>query len=276
MKDYVTIIIAHHEGSPPRAIRIRKSYLRLGVLLVLFLLLLSIISYLLNLKLAYERGKVLAEGERLRMERLKALEEKERLEREREQMRQRLKSIESKLLAIEDHLSKRGVLERQIAVGGASYKKSVEDVYYLNFLEQRSQYLLSTIRSVPMGYPVYGRITSHVGWRKSPFGRGYEFHSGIDIEAPYGSPVVATADGTVEYAGSLGEYGKTVIISHPSGYTTLYAHLSEISVKEGQRVKAGEVIGRVGSTGRSTGPHLHYEVLYQGRLKNPLDYISWK
>jgi len=82
--------------------------------------------------------------------------------------------------------------------------------------------------------------------------------------------------GVVEMAGYYGDYGKAVLIKHPSGYMTLYGHLSEISVKAGQEVKAGQVIGKVGSTGRSTGPHLHYEVLYQGKLKNPMEYIVWR
>lgn len=151
-----------------------------------------------------------------------------------------------------------------------------KDLSYMEFLSQRADHILSTIRGIPLGYPVYGKITSHVEWRRNPFGRGYEFHTGIDIEAPYGSPVVATADGKVEMAGYYGDYGKAVLLKHPSGYYTLYGHLSEITVKVGERVRAGQIIGKVGSTGRSTGPHLHYEVLYERRFKNPIDYLVWR
>lgn len=276
MKDYVSIIIAYHEGKPPKVIRIKKSYLKFATVVALSLLIISFTSYLLNTWLILERGKVLAEGERLKLERLQTLEEREKLEKEKAKLSKRLREIESKMMAIEDHLAKRGVFGKVMGVGGASYRMSPEDLSRVDFLKERSEYLLSTLKSIPMGYPVYGRITSHLGWRKNPFGRGYEFHSGIDIEAPYGSKVVATADGVVEMAGYYGEYGKAVLIKHPSGYMTLYGHLSEIYVKAGQEVKAGQVIGKVGSTGRSTGPHLHYEVLYQGKLKNPLEYVLWR
>jgi len=265
MRDYVSIIIAYHEGKPPKTIRIKKSYLKLAAIAALSLIIVSFISYLLNMGLIFERGMVLAEVKRLELERLQTLDERKRLEEERAKLSKRLKDIENKMVAIEDHLAKRGVLGKVVGVGGTSYKASQEDLSRVEFLRERSEYLLSTLKSIPMGYPVYGNITSHLGWRKNPFGKGYEFHSGIDIEAPYGSRVVATADGVVEMAGYYGDYGKAVLIKHPSGYMTLYGHLSEISVKAGQEVKAGQVIGKVGSTGRSTGPHLHYEVLYQGK-----------
>jgi len=276
MRDYVSIIIAYHEGKPPKTIRIKKSYLKLAAIAALSLIIVSFISYLLNMGLIFERGMVLAEAKRLELERLQTLDERKRLEEERAKLSKRLKDIENKMVAIEDHLAKRGVLGKVVGVGGTSYKASQEDLSRVEFLRERSEYLLSTLKSIPMGYPVYGNITSHLGWRKNPFGKGYEFHSGIDIEAPYGSRVVATADGVVEMAGYYGDYGKAVLIKHPSGYMTLYGHLSEISVKAGQEVKAGQVIGKVGSTGRSTGPHLHYEVLYQGKLKNPMEYIVWR
>ena len=276
MRDYVSIIIAYHEGKPPKTIRIKKSYLQLAAIAALSLIIVSFISYLLNMGLIFERGMVLAEVKRLELERLQTLDERKRLEEERAKLSKRLKDIENKMVAIEDHLAKRGVLGKVVGVGGTSYKASQEDLSRVEFLRERSEYLLSTLKSIPMGYPVYGNITSHLGWRKNPFGKGYEFHSGIDIEAPYGSRVVATADGVVEMAGYYGDYGKAVLIKHPSGYMTLYGHLSEISVKAGQEVKAGQVIGKVGSTGRSTGPHLHYEVLYQGKLKNPMEYIVWR
>ena len=188
----------------------------------------------------------------------------------------KLKSLESKLLSVKDYLSKRGVIKGSLPVGGASTNKGSYDLSYLQFLEERADYLYTSVRGIPLGYPVYGRITSHVGWRKNPFGRGYEFHPGIDIEAPHGSKVHATADGVVEFAGWYGDYGKTVIIRHPSGYLTLYAHLSQIDVKEGQRVKAGDVVGRVGSTGRSTGPHLHYEVIRDNKPVDPSKFLAWE
>ncbi|MBI1241019.1 MAG: peptidoglycan DD-metalloendopeptidase family protein [Nostoc sp. RI_552] len=110
----------------------------------------------------------------------------------------------------------------------------------------------------PLSIPA--RITSVFGWRTHPITGDRRFHSGTDLGAPMGTPVVASAPGEVETANWLGGYGLTVIINHPSAQQTLYGHLSELFVQPGQRVEQGTVIGRVGSTGNSTGPHLHFEV----------------
>jgi len=125
----------------------------------------------------------------------------------------------------------------------------------------------------PAAWPVRGSIVSRFGLRRSPFGTGTEFHEGLDIDAPYGAPVRATGDGRVIFAGWKSGYGQLVVIDHGYGYQTAYGHNSKIKVRVGQAVKRGDVIAYVGSTGRSTGPHLHYEVIYQGQKKDPLDYL---
>lgn len=104
------------------------------------------------------------------------------------------------------------------------------------------------------------RISSVFGWRTHPISGDQRFHAGTDLAAPMGTPVVAAAEGTVQNANWMGGYGLTVTVNHPSSQQTLYAHLSELFVQPGQRVEKGTVIGRVGSTGNSTGPHLHFEV----------------
>jgi murein DD-endopeptidase MepM/ murein hydrolase activator NlpD len=276
MREYITIIIAHHEGKPPKTIRIRKSHLKAFGIFVLAFVVFSIFSHLTSLKFLSERQEIKAEKQKLAQEIKTVALEKQEIEKERHLLNSKLKSLESKLLLMEDYLSKRGVIKGSLPMGGASVNKAPYDLSYLQFLEERADYLHTSIRGIPLGYPVYGRITSHMGWRKNPFGRGYEFHSGIDITAPKGSKVLATADGVVEFAGWYGDYGKTVIIRHPSGYLTLYGHLSKIDVKEGQRVKAGDVVGRVGSTGRSTGPHLHYEVIKDNKPIDPSKFLAWE
>ncbi|MEZ0361653.1 MAG: M23 family metallopeptidase [Hydrogenobacter sp.] len=277
MREYVTIIIAHHEGKPPKTLRIRKSYLKAFVVSAVSFCLLSALSYALNWNFIYEREQLKAETKRLLEEKENVLAQKERLTQERRFIAKKLRDIETKMSMVEDYLSKRGVLGKPLSVGGVSYNsQAYQDVSYIEFLEERGEYLLSKVRGTPLGYPLFGRITSLMGWRKNPFGRGYEFHSGIDIEASTGSRVRATADGVVEFAGRYADYGKAIIIKHPSGYLTLYGHLSQIDVKGGQRVKAGDVIGRVGSTGRSTGPHLHYEVIKDNKPVNPLGFLVWK
>jgi murein DD-endopeptidase MepM/ murein hydrolase activator NlpD len=123
--------------------------------------------------------------------------------------------------------------------------------------------------------PVAGRISSKMGFRPDPFTGIRAYHAGIDIAASTGTPVAAAQQGRVSFAGYRGNYGRTVVISHPGGYATLYAHLDRISVRRGQMISQGGRIGTVGNTGRSTGPHLHFEV-HQGRkLLDPLTLIHW-
>ena len=136
------------------------------------------------------------------------------------------------------------------------------------------EYLFS-VRTVeearPDIWPVVGIITSDYGWRRIRGRR--DFHTGVDIGAPYGSRVVATAPGYVLFAGRVRGYGKTVVLYHGYGYATLYAHMSSIAVRRGDVVSKNRVIGYVGSSGRTTGPHLHYEVIKYGIRQNPIVYL---
>jgi murein DD-endopeptidase MepM/ murein hydrolase activator NlpD len=131
-------------------------------------------------------------------------------------------------------------------------------------------------RALIYGYifikPVHGRFTSNYGYRRHPIFGDRRFHTGIDIAAPTGTSVAAAKEGTVIFAGWKSGYGNCIIIKHQFGYTTLYGHLSRISVRVGQWVSQGQTIGRVGSTGNSTGPHLHFEVLKFGVHTNPISY----
>lgn len=129
-------------------------------------------------------------------------------------------------------------------------------------------------RAKVLGYlfmkPLHGRFTSGFGIRRDPFTGGAGYHSGIDIAGYTGAPVVAAKEGTVVYSGWMSGYGLCVIVRHQFGYETVYAHLSSVSVRSDAWVKAGQRVGRVGNTGRSTGPHLHFEVRKFGRPVNPL------
>lgn len=115
-------------------------------------------------------------------------------------------------------------------------------------------------------------MSSGYGIRRDPVYGSKKFHEGLDFAAKTGTPVYATADGTVSVAERKGSYGNCIDISHGYNYLTRYGHLSEILVKEGQAVKRGEIIGKVGSTGKSTGPHLHYEVRFKDRAQNPVNF----
>jgi len=118
------------------------------------------------------------------------------------------------------------------------------------------------------------RITSGFGYRRDPFNGRPAMHSGIDFEGPIGAPVFAAARGRVSFAGWRSGYGRTVEVTHPNGLMTRYAHLSRIDVREGQLVKAGARLGGLGSTGRSTGPHLHFEVRFNERAINPRPFLE--
>lgn len=134
---------------------------------------------------------------------------------------------------------------------------------------------LAYLMAKPSIMPVNAPITDGFGYRKNPFtSRGTEFHSGIDFAASYGTDVSATGDGIVMFSGWNAGYGRTVIISHGYGITTLYAHNSKLLVKQGDKVKKGQAIAKVGNTGRSTGTHLHYEVKVNGKSVNPSKYFD--
>ena len=126
----------------------------------------------------------------------------------------------------------------------------------------------------PTLWPVDGTLEGGFGGRRNPFGGpGYEFHSGQDIEAPWGAPVVAGASGRVSFVGWQNGYGQLVVVDHGGGLTTRYGHLSHIDVELNQTVSRAQLLGKVGSTGRSTGPHLHYEVRINDQPVNPLPYL---
>jgi murein DD-endopeptidase MepM/ murein hydrolase activator NlpD len=131
----------------------------------------------------------------------------------------------------------------------------------------------SLLGARPAGWPVKGWITSSFGVRRDPFDGRRRMHEGLDIATRTGTPVLATAAGIVREVGSDPGYGKLVVVDHGYGYTTLYAHNSQIKVKVGQRLKRGDLVALAGNTGRSSGPHVHYEVRFNGVPVNPHKYL---
>jgi murein DD-endopeptidase MepM/ murein hydrolase activator NlpD len=152
----------------------------------------------------------------------------------------------------------------------AETTKSVTDIRkYIS--EQRDIYL-----ATPMGWPVPGRLSSRYGYRKHPKHGSRRFHSGVDISVPEGTPVRVTADGIVSFAGWTRGSGNAVVVEHGHGFSTAYAHNKRNLVTVGQRVKRDEVIAVAGSTGVSTGPHVHYEIWKSGRHVNPNPYLAMR
>ncbi|OOQ58806.1 M23 family metallopeptidase [Mucilaginibacter pedocola] len=189
-----------------------------------------------------------------------------------------IQQIEGKLKTINDYLRRRGLKGFSTkGTGGdnnAEGKKlSDKEVYslYNDYLNR----LMGNIAFTPMGYPRMDGFSSVFGYRSDPFNSASaEFHPGIDFKGDRGDEARSTANGKVIFAGWFGGYGNCVRIQHGNDFQTLYGHLSRISVKVGQQVVVGQKVGEVGSTGHSTGTHLHYEVRKGGKPINPVNFLT--
>jgi murein DD-endopeptidase MepM/ murein hydrolase activator NlpD len=135
-------------------------------------------------------------------------------------------------------------------------------------------YLIENFKTTPLGYPTYGRITSDFGLRRNPITHRLEFHLGVDIANKWGTPIRAPADGVVIKAGWCGLMGKCLEIRHNKDIVTYYGHLAKLLVRKGDKVERGQIIGLMGNSGRSTGPHLHYTIRFKDRIVNPHDFME--
>jgi murein DD-endopeptidase MepM/ murein hydrolase activator NlpD len=214
--------------------------------------------------------------------------ENQRLQAENNQQRQELISLNTRVEAVEDTsrklAEKSGVVSESSTlpgIGGPALPMDADSLANLEGkmgqLEQNLKAYENVLRErgfTPSIWPVVGRLDSGFGGRRNPFGgSSFEYHSGQDIHASYGDPVVAGASGKVIFTGWQNGYGQLIAIDHGGGLTTRYGHLSHIDVTEGQTVERAQFIGRVGSSGRSTGPHLHYEIRINDEPVDPLQYL---
>lgn len=217
-------------------------------------------------------------------------QENNRLRVENERQRALLNNLKYRVEAIED-TSRRLATEISAepesshgAARGAGGPLLPVDAASISTIEERAKQIEQELRGyeralrerarVPSIWPVVGEMTDRFGGRRDPFGGGgSEFHEGQDIAAPSGASVLAAGEGTVEFAGTQNGYGQLVVVDHGNGLTTRYAHLSKIEVAIGQQLTRGQTLGQVGSTGRSTGPHLHYEVRINDQSVNPRAYL---
>jgi murein DD-endopeptidase MepM/ murein hydrolase activator NlpD len=219
------------------------------------------------------------------------------LKREADALRTRYQSLQKQVNQTDQQLASLELYAREVSVaynikqkleGPAdisaegklipSYAESVEDYDFLRTanslsLGSRHRLVLQPENARPSVWPVEGRLTSPFAQRTDPFSGEGEFHKGIDISAPAGTPVHVTADGIVVHAEVSNGYGKLVVVDHGGGFQTYYAHLSRFFVHTGQTVRRGELVGAVGSTGSVTAPHLHYEVHMGGAPVNPTRYL---
>lgn len=192
-------------------------------------------------------------------------------------IKEKFTNIDKELETINHYLRARGIKSKLKGPEGGpadSSFLSAEEIgsFYENYIRKIGQNLAYT----PLGYPFRGQITSTFGHRENPMGRGVETHPGLDFRAPMGSSVKSMAKGTVIFAGRNGGYGNCIKLKHGNGFETIYGHLSKILVSKGQQIDIGQVIGKSGSTGRSTGPHLHYEIHRYGKKVDPQSFLTLK
>ena len=214
--------------------------------------------------------------------------ENQRLRSENDRQRNELTALSTRLKAVEDTsrklAEKSGVIASSSTVSGTGGPSVPVESASLPTLDQKMRRIERDLQNyeavlrgrgyTPATWPVSGKLESGFGGRRNPFGgSSYEFHTGQDIDAPWGTPVIAAATGTVIFVGWQNGYGQLVVVDHGGGLTTRYGHLSQIEVTQGESVTRGELVGKVGSTGRSTGPHLHYEVRINDEPVNPLQYL---
>ena len=188
----------------------------------------------------------------------------------------------SRELAHQSKMERSTEIEDRIGIGGpetvAALDKTADNLEReVRHLNDRLRSDLLRVASIPAGLPVSGYVTDGFGMRRNPFnGEGREVHEGLDIAVDFGTPVSSTADGLVIYAAPHAGYGNLVIVYHSNGVTTRYGHLSRITVETGQRIKRGEQVGHAGSTGRSTGTHVHYEIRENDQPVDPATYFASK
>jgi murein DD-endopeptidase MepM/ murein hydrolase activator NlpD len=214
--------------------------------------------------------------------------ENQRLRAENERQRQELEKLNNRVEKVEDTsrklAEKSGVVDAAGTLPGTGGPALPLDEMGLATLTAKMNRLEEDLKAyeailrergyTPTVWPVDGTLEGGFGGRRNPFGGpGWEFHSGQDIEAPWGAPVVAGASGKVSFVGWQNGYGQLVVVDHGGGLTTRYGHLSHIDVELNQTVSRAQLLGKVGSTGRSTGPHLHYEVRINDQPVNPLQYL---
>jgi len=224
------------------------------------------------------------QAEHLRIER-----ENQKLRAENDKQKQELQRLNNRVDAVEDTSRKLAEIsgvekDAQPVRGQGGPARPVDSAAALAALVAKTERLEREMRDyedllrrrgmTPSIWPVSGKLESGMGGRRNPFGgRGFEYHEGQDIDASYGTSVMVAAGGTVTIAGRQRGYGNVIYVDHGAGLSTRYGHLSEIDVKIGQTVTRGQTIGLVGSTGRSTGPHLHYEVRINNQPVDPRQYL---
>jgi murein DD-endopeptidase MepM/ murein hydrolase activator NlpD len=290
-KKFYTVMIVPHAAAKFRRLKISKNFLVASGCFfgMVFVAGLMFPHFLLkSSQLRASLGRLTRENEELKRANAK-------FDESLAELRDRLAQFETKATKFAMMVGVEDMNGQQLAAGGSSFDlkglspKASQALIEgeINTLKERSGALEDSFRTLDMAfqkqslllsstpsiYPVRGLLGNGYGWRRDPFTGMRDFHQGLDLVAPLGSKIVAPADGIVTRVGPSGGFGHSIFVSHGYGIITRYGHLASSTVRVGQRVKRGDVIGTVGSTGRSTGPHLHYELLVHQRNVDPVKYI---
>jgi murein DD-endopeptidase MepM/ murein hydrolase activator NlpD len=291
-KSFYTFIVV-----PNASARLRK--VKLPVRALYLLASIGILSFFVTVGLGFSYAKMAfkaADYDKLQAENTDLKVEKKNLQITTQKLGEKINTLENGFEKIQnllenDMANNRGKLNGP-AIGGSKVDyptaellgssktgldqmkgKTAELEEQFSMLQDVAQARVTKLRTTPSLWPVKGPITSHYGSRSDPFNGEAELHLGLDISALYGAQVHAPADGKVIYAQKMAAYGNLLILDHGNGMTTRYGHLYRFVVKVGQKVKKGDLIALVGTTGRTTAPHLHYEVRLNDRPKNPRDFL---
>lgn len=278
-QDYFILVLAHSLHGRLQRIHIshRFVYSVMGTFAVLFLLMFGVVGSYARMALKVANYNSLQHEAQLLRERYNNLQKKVK------QTNEQLASLQN----LADEVGNAYGMKKQITgspdlIGEAplvpTLGQTLAEYSYLRTTNiagrSRNLFARTDINLLPSGWPVTGRLMDGFGHRMDPFSGEGAMHTGVDISAPMGAPIKATADGIVMFANWNSGYGRCVIVDHGNGYQTLYGHMSHIDVIDGQEIRQGEVVGRVGSTGRSTGTHVHYEVRTHSMPINPYKFLA--
>lgn len=270
MRDKFTIIISDVNGSKHYTL---KQIIKKIIFYVVLIILLSVVFGAIWIKVLLGELNEIKQRKMVYEKEAKALYSKNvTLFKKIQKMQKEIEVKSKKLENINDKISD---LENIMGLSDNS-NESINN--RINLLKITSLQRQEFLKNIPNGSPVeFNGITSSFGWRINPVRKTKEFHPGLDLRASKGTKVVAPADGLVEFSGyhKRSGYGNLIILDHNFGFKTLYGHLSKRVVKTGDFVKKGDVIGYVGSTGLSTGAHLHYGIMYLQKFQNPYYFVKW-
>lgn len=278
------IILIEDELGKVRRYRVSKRKIKiLTISAVLFTVILIVYAGVLTYKSLNYYDQTSKEIAELKKELHQYKKENTQLKTEvaalKEEKENTIQKLAKRIEIIDSLMKKVGVNVSSVDEGEGGLAVPIEELFNTDDIDLSSvipslDYIIHNLQTTPLGYPTIGRITSGFGLRRNPVTGRIEFHLGVDIANKWGTPVRAPADGKVVKSGWCGLMGKCIVIKHNNDFLTRYGHLAKLLVRKGDFVERGQIIGMIGNTGRSTGPHLHYTIKYKTKIVNPISYME--